>query len=234
MSISMKAGLAAAALVATTLYASAQMMPGHRNMRGHGGAATPAGQQAHSHEGMGAAMRENMMRMHQQMMQGQGGGQHGMMHQQSAESTQPTLPGQDAFGAIQEVVRLLEANSNTDWSKVSIAALREHLIDMNEVTLHATAAEKRIDNGVEATVTGEGRALAAIKRMVPAHAQELKGMNDWSATVEDLPNGVRLTVTTGDAKQVPKLQALGFMGLMVQGGHHQPHHLAMAKGTLQH
>jgi hypothetical protein len=24
------------------------------------------------------------------------------------------------------------------------------------------------------------------------------------------------------------------MGLMAQGGHHQPHHLAMAKGALQH
>lgn len=235
MSISMKAGLAAAALVATTLYASAQMMPGHQTMPGHGGAATPAGQQMHSHEGMGGAMRENMMRTHQQMMQGQGGmGQHGMMHQQSAASAQPTLPGQDAFGAIQEVVRLLEADPNTDWSKVSISALREHLIDMNEVTLHATVEEKRLDNGVEATVTGEGRVLAAIKRMVPAHAQELKGMNDWSATPDDLPNGVRLTVTTNDSKQVPKLQALGFMGLMVQGGHHQPHHLAMARGTLQH
>jgi hypothetical protein len=25
-------------------------------------------------------------------------------------------------------------------------------------------------------------------------------------------------------------QGLGFMGIMVQGGHHQPHHLMMAKG----
>jgi hypothetical protein len=235
MSVSLKAGLAAAALVATALYASAQMTPGHQNMPGLGEAAASAGQQTPSHEGMGGAMHENMMRMHRQMTQGQGGmGQHGMMHQQSAATTQPALPGQDAFGAIQEVVRLLEADPTTDWSKVSIAALREHLVDMNEVTLHAAADEKRLDNGVEATITGEGRILAAIKRMVPAHAQELNGMNNWSAATADLPNGVRLTVTTSDALQVPKLQALGFMGLMVQGGHHQPHHLAMAKGTLQH
>jgi hypothetical protein len=69
--------------------------------------------------------------------------------------------------------------------------------------------------------------------MVPAHSHELNGMNGWSAATEDLPNGVRLTVTTSDSGQVPKLQALGFMGLMVQGGHHQPHHLAIARGTLQ-
>ena len=49
----------------------------------------------------------------------------------------PTQPGQDAFGAIQEIVRILEADPATDWSKVDLEALREHLIDMNEVTLHA-------------------------------------------------------------------------------------------------
>jgi hypothetical protein len=70
--------------------------------------------------------------------------------------------------------------------------------------------------------------------MVPAHAHELHGLNNWSAAAEDLPNGVRLTVTTSEPAQVPKLQALGFMGLMVQGGHHQPHHLAMARGTFKH
>ena len=69
---------------------------------------------------------------------------------------------------------------------------------MNEVTLHAAAEERRLDNGVEITVTGEGRVLDAIRRMVPAHAHELNGMNGWSATTEDLPNGVRLTVTTSD------------------------------------
>jgi len=65
--------------------------------------------------------------------------------------------------------------------------------------------------------------------MVPAHARELAKIG-WSATTEDLPNGVKLVVTTTDAKQATKLKALGFMGIMVQGAHHQPHHLMMAKG----
>ena len=148
-------------------------------------------------------------------------------------SNEPALPGQDAFGAIQEIVRILEADPNTDWSKVNIAALREHLIDMNEVTLHALANEKALDNGVEITVTGEGRTVEAIKRMVPAHTHELIAMG-WNATTEELPNGVKLVVISDDPAQATKLKALGFMGIMVQGSHHQMHHLMMAKGEFTH
>ena len=64
-------------------------------------------------------------------------------------------------------------------------------------------------------MTGEGRTLEAIKRMVPAHVHEL-GQIGWNAKTEDLPNGVRLTVTSSDPKQSVKLKALGFMGVMVQ------------------
>jgi hypothetical protein len=145
----------------------------------------------------------------------------------------PTMPGQDAFGTIQEIVRILEADPTTDWSKVNIDALREHLIDMNEVTLHAAATERALDNGIEITVTGEGRTRDAIKRMVPAHAHELDAIG-WKARTEDLPNGVRLVVTSTDPNQVTKLRALGFMGIMVQGSHHQLHHLMMAKGEFMH
>ena len=99
---------------------------------------------------------------------------------------------------------------------MNIAGLREHLIDMNEVTLRARANERALDNGVEITVTGDGRTLEAIKRMVPAHARELNQIG-WNATAEDLPGGVKLTVTSADSKQVPKLKALGFMGIMVLG-----------------
>ena len=168
-----------------------------------------------------------LMPGHQGMMSGHPG----MMGMQGGLSGQPTLPGQDAFGAIQEVVQILESDPTTDWSKVNIAALREHLIDMNEVTLHAAATERPLDNGVEIAVTGQGRTLEAIKRMVPAHVSELVKIG-WNAKTEELPNGVKLTVTTDDAKQAIKLKALGFMGIMVQGGHHQPHHLMIARGEL--
>jgi len=152
-----------------------------------------------------------------------------MMDAEAGVTGQPTMSGQDAFGAIQEVVQILDADPTTDWSKVNIAALREHLIDMNEVTLHAAASERALDDGVEIAVTGEGRTLEAIKRMVPAHVHELGEMG-WNARTEELPNGVKLVVISADASQRAKLKALGFMGIMVQGAHHQRHHLMMAKG----
>jgi len=162
---------------------------------------------------------------HAQHMQAK---QHGA-HMHGNEAAMPTMPGQDIFGAIQEIVQILEADPATDWSKVTIAALREHLIDMNEVALRAVATERPIRNGVEIVVTGEGRTGEAIKHMVPAHTKELGGIG-WNATTEELANGVKLVVTSADATQVTKLRALGFMGIMVQGRHHQPHHLMMAKG----
>jgi hypothetical protein len=159
------------------------------------------------------------------MMQQHGAAMHGMQG-----AGVPSLPGQDAFGAVQEIVRLLEADPNTDWTKVNLAALREHLIDMNEVTLKAAASERPIENGLEVAVTGSGRTLEAIQRMVPAHAQELNGMHGWTAKTAPLPDGVLLTVTSADAKEVPHIRGLGFIGLLASGAHHQPHHLAMAKG----
>ncbi len=229
-----KTTLAVSAVLAATVYAVAQVSSGG-----------PMGMHGQMQEG------GMMNKMHSQMMQGQGGmpgtmgqgmygdmhggmqggmGMHGGMHgQQSGALNVPAMPGQDAFGTIQEVVQILQADRTTDWSKVNIGALRQHLIDMNEVTLHADAAERMLDNGIEIAVTGEGRTLEAIKRMVPAHVSELREIG-WNAKNEDLANGVKLTVTASEAQPLAKLKALGFMGIMVQGGHHQPHHLMMAKG----
>ena len=212
-----KTTLAVTAILGATVYAFAQMSPGmHGQMQG--------------------GMAGNIAQMHQQMMQGQGmhGGMHGAMHgQQFGSAGVPTMPGQDAFGTIQEIVRMLDADPYTNWSKVNIDALREHLIDMNEVTLHAKAAERVLDNGVEIAVTGEGRTLDAIKRMVPAHVVELREIG-WNAKTDDLADGVKLTVLASEAQPLSKLKALGFMGIMVQGAHHQVHHLAMAKGEFVH
>ena len=216
---SWKAGLAGAAMVAATAYATAQM-PDHARM--------------HQQMNSGSSDQQQQMMPHDgPMMHGAQGGmaQHGMMG--TAATGLPALAGQEAFGTIQEIVRILEADPTTDWSKVNIAALREHLIDMNEVTMHAVAIEHTLDDGVEIAVTGEGRTLDAIKRMVPAHVHELDRIG-WNARTEDLPNGVKLTVTSRDAKQVTKLNALGFMGIMVQGAHHQRDHLLMARNEFVH
>ena len=116
-----KTTIAVSALLAATAYAFAQMSPDG-----------PMGMHGQMQGGM-------MDQMHQQMMQGQGGmrggmGGHGGMHgAQFGATDTPTMPGQDAFGAIQEIVQILQSDPKTDWSKVNIEALRQHLIDMNEV-----------------------------------------------------------------------------------------------------
>jgi hypothetical protein len=175
-------------------------------------------------QGQEGPTHDQMQMMHQQMMPGS----------QTSDTT-PTMPGQDAFGAIQEIVRILEADPKTDWSKVNLEALRQHLIDMSEVTLKADAVTKPIDGGIEVSVTGTGRTVEAIQRMVPAQAHQVDQMhfNGWSAKTEPLPNGVLLTVTSGDPQQVQHIRGLGFIGFMASGSHHQAHHLAMAKGEFR-
>jgi hypothetical protein len=152
----------------------------------------------------------------------------------AAVSAVPVLPGQDALGVVQEIVRILEADPRTDWSKVNLAALREHLIDMNLVTLEAATDQRAVDKGVAVAVTGNGRILAAIRRMVTAQATELNQLHGWTATAEPLPDGVLLTVTSADPKEAAHIRGLGFIGLLASGSHHQRHHLAIALGKPIH
>ena len=228
-----KTALAGTLLLSATVYAFAQLAPGPHDMMGpHRGMSDQMGPQGGMDQ-MGP-MRSRMMEMHKMHGERRQMGPHAGMHDMhSGLNGATTLPGNDAFGAVQEVVRSLEADPATDWSKVDIAALREHLIDMNEVTLNAKAETQATDTGVTISVTGEGRTLVAIKRMVPAHVAELRALG-WTAATEDMPNGVKLTVASADLAQRTKLKALGFLGIMVQGAHHAVHHLAMAKGEFVH
>jgi hypothetical protein len=158
------------------------------------------------------------MRHHMDMMQGASG---------------PTMPGQDAFGAIAEVVRILEADPATDWSKVDLERLRQHLIDMNEVVLRAAVKQTPVPGGLAMEITGTGRTEQAIGAMVVPHAVELDRMPSFAARTETIPGGVRLTVVAKQpeaAAVVARIRGLGFAGLITEGAHHQAHHLAMARG----
>ena len=110
----------------------------------------------------------------------------------------PSEGGQAAFGAIQEIVEVLLSDPHTDWSKVDIDVLRQHLIDMDEVTMRANVRKEPIDGGLRIEVTGSDRTLAAIQRMVPEHAHEIDGRDGWAVRTAALPNGVVLTVTAAD------------------------------------
>jgi hypothetical protein len=158
---------------------------------------------------------------------------HRMPAHPSTAAGAPTLPGQDAFGAIAEVVRLLDADPTTDWGKVNLERLRQHLIDMNEVVLRSGVTSSPVPGGLAMDITGAPRTERAIRAMVVPHAVEMDRMSDWAARTEAIPGGLRLTVTARtpeDARTAVRIRGLGFAGLLVQGGHHGPHHLAMAKG----
>jgi hypothetical protein len=175
--------------------------------------------QAHAH----GAMPSHGSDLHVQHMQAM----HGM-----AEGV-PAMPGQDAFGAMAEIVRILDADPATDWTKVDLERLRQHLVDMNEVVLRSAVRQTPVPGGLAMEVTGTGRTEQAIRAMVVPHAVELDRMAEWSATTAGLTGGVRLTVVAkrpDDAKLVARIRGLGFAGLITVGAHHQPHHLAMAKG----
>jgi len=145
----------------------------------------------------------------------------------------PASPGQEAFGAIQEIVRILEADPATDWRKVDLERLRQHLIDMDDVTMRATVKATAVIGGLSMEVTGAGRTEGAIRRMVIPHSGELNKMPEWSAQATEIPGGIQLVVTakaSDDARTVARIRGLGFIGLLTQGAHHQAHHLAMARG----
>jgi hypothetical protein len=160
-------------------------------------------------------------------------GAHSHHHAGPPPDGAPAQAGQDAFGAIAEVVRLLQADPATDWSRVDIERLRQHLIDMNEVVLRAAVAARPVPGGLAMDVTGGGRTERAIRAMVVPHAAELDRMAEWTARTAPIPGGIRLTVTAraDDPQTVARIRGLGFAGLLVQGGHHGPHHLEMARGT---
>ena len=147
--------------------------------------------------------------------------------------TMPTEPGQSAFAAIQEIVGLLEADPATDWSKVDIEALRQHLIDMDSVTMEATVEATPIDGGMQFDIGGTGPAIGSIQRMVTAHAATMDGVDGWHFEASETADGAMLSVTAPDADRA-KLRGLGFIGVMARGMHHQMHHLMIAQGGHPH
>ncbi len=151
----------------------------------------------------------------------------------SAPEAAPLEPGQGAFAAIGEIVAILLADPETDWAEVNIAALREHLVDMNNVTLLAEVTTSDLPGGARFEVTGAPDVVASLHRMVPAHAAVMDGVGGWRLTALTDAAGAVLEVT-GAEEDAAKIRALGFFGVMADGMHHQAHHLAMAVGKSPH
>ena len=142
----------------------------------------------------------------------------------------PQETGQSGFAALAEIVTILREDPEIDWSTVNIAALRQHLVDMDLLTTAAEVTTIANPKGARFEISGTGRVLEAIRAMVPAHAPFLAAETGWDVSTEEIGNGVALIVD-GDATQI---QALGFFGMMTIGAHHQEHHLMLAKGAAPH
>jgi len=72
----------------------------------------------------------------------------------SAAAPLPWQGGQAAFAAISEIVAMLQADANTDWSTVNLERLRLHLVDMDLVTLRSRVVATPIARGAQFIVRG--------------------------------------------------------------------------------
>jgi hypothetical protein len=149
-----------------------------------------------------------------------------------ASESRPTQPGQSAFGAIHEIVEMLEADPKTDWSKVDIEALRAHLIDMDNVTLHAKIVYEPSANGERIRVSGDGDVRDSIQRMVLMHAAMAGDTPDWHMDATRTADGAMIELMAKSPFGLKKARALGLIGMMAEGMHHGRHHLMLARGTM--
>lgn len=145
-------------------------------------------------------------------------------------------PGQSIFGTVQEAIRTLEADSTTDWSEVDVAALHRHLKDMQRVALDVTVeTQESIENGIRLRVRPETKsARRSLERVLDAHPHMLKQEAGWTMDVEEDSGAYVLHTTTKDEADVEKIRALGYMGLLAYGQHHQRHHWHLVRGQQPH
>ena len=99
--------------------------------------------------------------------------------------------------------------------------------------MRAGVRKQPLADGLLIDVTGSGRTLEAIRRMIPAHAQDINGLFGWTVTAQEIAGGEALRVTSANPADVAKIRGLGFLGILTLGTH-QLHHLEMAKGEMMH
>jgi len=173
------------------------------------------------------------MPMHTQMQNGGQMPMSGQMQnggQMQTKGQIPTEPGQSAFATIAEIVRILQADPDTDWDAVNIDALRMHLVDMDAVTLRARAVTTDVDGGAAFDVTStNARVTQAVRAMTIGHARTMSGVGGLTIKASEIDNGARMVVTGDNAAMI---RGLGFFGVLGLGNHHQPHHIALARGEI--
>lgn len=146
----------------------------------------------------------------------------------------PMEAGQSAYAALGEAVRIMVADRQTDWAHADVDALRNHLVDMDNVTLRAAVATTPLANGATFHVSGDGAVVGAIQRMTRSHFAETDFGKGWKMTVQPTAAGADVTVVSPNRADATEINGLGFFGILTMGAHHQPHHLMMARGAMRH
>lgn len=162
--------------------------------------------------------------------------EHNMHMQHHDVGSKLTEAGNDAFGTIQEALQQLINDPKTDWSKVNMEALRQHLVDMRNFTLNVEIIKQtNIKKGIEVVLTPDNeRTRQSLERVFSVHPAQLNKETGWDMKIYKHNNQYKVVVTTEKPKEVSKIQGLGYIGVMAWGNHHQSHHWMMAKGGHPH
>jgi hypothetical protein len=157
-----------------------------------------------------------------------------------AASTSSATPLKEAgnaiFGTIQETIKMLDADPKTDWEKVDLEGLRQHLIDMENFTSGVDVlSKKNLDKGAEIVIRAKSEAAHhSLERALKAHPSMMESETGWTMGVKQNKEKFTLTIETQKPEEVAKLRALGYIGVMALGDHHQVHHWMMASGSNPH
>ena len=144
------------------------------------------------------------------------------------------MAGNEIFGTVQEVVQKLENDPKTDWSKVDLEALRQHLLDMKAFTEEVEViSQTHIKNGLSIEIKPQtSRAGEALERVMKMHPLMLKQEKGWDMQSKLLNGNFLISVTTENSSEVDELRALGYIGILAEGAHHQAHHWMIATGQM--
>lgn len=151
-------------------------------------------------------------------------------------STPLKAAGNALFGTIQEVITSLDADPDTDWTKVDLEALRQHLIDMENFSSHVDVlSQTDTDKGSLIVIQPTTEAArGSLTRALAAHPGMLNQETGWTMTVSAVGLTYELSVETDKSEEIARLRGLGYIGVMALGDHHQVHHWLMASGADPH
>ena len=154
------------------------------------------------------------------MQMGAGTAEKPVMPTAPAPSATPLKEAGNAiFGTIQETIKMLDADPNTNWEKIDIEGLRQHLIDMENFTSGVDVlSEKKIEKGAEMVIRAKSEmAHHSLSRALKAHPSMLTSETGWTMGVKQSKERFTLTIETQKPEEVARLRALGYIGVMALG-----------------